>query len=462
MTSILFVLFFLSCWTTEAAGKTPQSKPPNILLVTVDTLRAEHLSCYGYAWQTSPHIDKLAAEGVRFENAYTVIPLTGPAHLSLFTSRYPQEHGARRNGEAIAADRPIAMLPQVLRANGYRNAAFVSAWPLVSHLTHLDRYFDTFDERLNRSHQLFSSSRWAEDVTPPAIEWLKSNSGREKPFFLWVHYFDPHAPYHYREHFARLKRIPDGKQVHAAGDAMRERIRNYDTEIAYMDWHFGKLLSTLDQLGLRDSTLVVLTADHGESLGEHGYVGHGRQLFEDITRIPLIVRLPGVIEAGLTIPTPVSILDIAPTLLGLTVRDSLEENNAPLNFSGRTLAPGLAAGKRLSDRAQYSVTYAGKKGYAPKWLSWLWMDNAEIPLLFGYLTGNRKLIYSPNDETLALYDIGRDPAEVHPQMIGEGSQEYVKESERLKTWLARTDTRTEQQELSARDVEVLKSLGYVQ
>jgi arylsulfatase A-like enzyme len=123
------------------------ARPPHVLLITVDTLRARHLSCYGYAWKTSPHIDRLASEGTRFERVYTTIPLTGPAHLSLFTGRFPQEHGAKRNGEAIPNDRTLPTLPQILRAHGYRNAAFISAWPLTARFTHLDDWFDHYDAK---------------------------------------------------------------------------------------------------------------------------------------------------------------------------------------------------------------------------------------------------------------------------------------------------------------------------
>ena len=136
-----------------------EAGPPNVLLVTVDTLRADHLSCYGYGWKTSPNIDKLAHEGTRFVRAYTPIPLTGPAHLSLFTSRYPQEHGAVRNGIASASKQPLVTLPQFLRANGYSAAGFISGWPLTGRLTKINEWFDHYDETLTRKYQLVISSR---------------------------------------------------------------------------------------------------------------------------------------------------------------------------------------------------------------------------------------------------------------------------------------------------------------
>jgi arylsulfatase A-like enzyme len=461
MRCLVVILAIAIDWPLGAAENSVPAHP-NVLLITVDTLRADHLSSYGYAWKTSPNIDKVARQGARFERAYTVIPLTGPAHFSLFTSRYPQEHGARRNGEAIPGDRTLLMLPQVLRANGYRSGAFISGWPLNGRLTHLNDSFDDFNEDLTRTYQLFNSSRWAEDVTPPAIEWLKNHAREDRPFFLWVHYFDPHSPYNYREHFADLKPNGAASPSGIEDESMRERVLNYDTEIAYMDWHLGQLLAAVEELGIRDSTLVVLTADHGESLGEHDYVGHGRHLYEDILRVPLIVRLPGQVKPGQVISTPVSILDIAPTILDLTIRETLEQKKAPLTFTGRSLASAIVKGERLSERRVYYLTFAGKKGFMPKWLSWLWIKEAELPLRFGFLERARKLIWSPEDGEAAWYDLRGDAAELRPQLLRDGGAPYAAETGRLKNWFARTNTPDNETQLSSRDIEVLKSLGYVQ
>lgn len=216
-------------------------------------------------------MDAVAAEGVRFERAYSPIPLTGPSHISLFSSRYPQEHGVRINGVPIPKDSKWLYLPQILQRFGYYNAAFVSAWPLTSHLTGVSHWFQVYDEEMNRRYQFLSSSRFAEDVTPRAVSWLKNQ--RVEPFFLWVHYFDPHAPYHLRKDFANPEANEKGAAIHNGASAkMKKRIRNYDSEIGYVDYHLGLLLRALDKTGLRDSTLLILTSDHGESLGEHDYL----------------------------------------------------------------------------------------------------------------------------------------------------------------------------------------------
>jgi arylsulfatase A-like enzyme len=447
---------------SAATAFAADGRRPNVLLVTVDTLRADHLSSYGYHLRTSPHIDTLARDGTRFERVYTTIPLTGPAHISLFTSRYPQETGVRRNGVAMPDDRQLVVLPQLLRANGYRAGAFVSGWPLTGRLTHINEWFDHYDEELTRTYQMFNSSRWAEDVTPRALEWLKQNGKADKPFFLWVHYFDPHSPYDFREHFhpttASAGAVPQPKLT----DEIRQRFRDYDSEIAYTDHHVGKLLQAIDGMGLRESTLVVLTADHGESLGEHDYVGHGRYLYENILRIPLIVRFPGKVPAGKVVKTPVSLVDIAPTITELTVRDVVDARKARLTFAGRSLAPAFAGDGRLTERPIYYVTFPGKKGFAPSWLSWMWVSNEELPLRFGRIDGTTKSIWSPQEQELLVFDVHRDPWELKPRRAAQSASTYRDRTGHLKTWFARTETRAEEQQLSRKDMEVLKTLGYVQ
>lgn len=455
------LLVFIVLCPVLGFGQAPPGHP-NVVLVTIDTLRADHLSCYGYSWKTSPYIDQLATEGTRFTRAYSVIPLTGPAHLSIFTSRYPHEHGARRNGLAISSDRPLAAFPQILRAHGYRTAGFVSAWPLTNRLTQIGAWFDHYDEELTRRYQLFNSSRWAEDVNPRAIDWLKRNAGGGKPFFLWLHYFDPHSPYEFREHFADLAKNGSAAPAKIADAAMRERVRNYDTEVAYTDWHLGKVLAAIDELKLRDSTLVIVTADHGESLGEHDYVGHGRHLYENIVHVPLIVRFPGKVKAGHTVDTPVSLLDIGPTVLDLALGNTLEKKRAPITFVGRSLAGAMAAQEKLVDRRIYNMTFPGKKGFAPRWLSWLWVSDRELPLRFSYVTGPNKLIWSPDEETLLEFNVLKDPRELHPKVLEASGQRYKSETSRLSSWFARTESQAAEKEISEQDMEVLKSLGYIQ
>jgi arylsulfatase A-like enzyme len=448
-----------SLWAAPAAD----APLPNVLLISIDTLRADHLSCYGYARRTSPYIDGLAREGTRFSRAYTVIPLTGPAHLSLFTSRYPQENGVRRNGVALPDNRAIVTLPQILRGHGYKTGAFGSSWPLLGRLTHLNRYFDTYDEHMNRTYQLFNSSRYAEDVTPRALTWLHKHANKKKPFFLWVHYFDPHEPYLFREGFDPSDVDKAHPYQPPKDDGMRERMHNYDSEIYYTDHSIGKLLAALDAMHIKDSTMVVLVADHGESLGQHGYVGHGRHVFEGIIHIPFIVRYPGHVKAGQVIDTPVSIIDVTPTIVDLTVKNvEVVKEKVPVVFSGRSLASSLEDGEKPTDRRIYYVTFPGKKGYAPQWLSWIWVQNEELPSHFGRIDDFSKMIWDPGNRKLDLYDLRSDPHELHARVLTASDSAYRADTAALGKWFRRTETRAVEQKLSPHDEEVLKSLGYVQ
>jgi arylsulfatase A-like enzyme len=450
----------LTSWGSPA--EPPDDNTPNILLITVDTLRADHVSSYGYHLKTTPAIDRLASEGARFENTYSAIPLTGPSHFSIFTGRYPQEHGARINGVAVPENSRWLALPQILRKFGYTNAAFISAWPLTSRLTGLNRWFNHYDEDLTRSYRVFTSIRFAEDVTPRVITWLRQNT--KKPFFVWVHYFDPHEPYHLRERFASPEKIaeaPAGIPQPTAG--MADRIRRYDSEIGYMDHYVGQLLQSVDELGLRDSTLVALTSDHGESLGEHGYVGHGRRLTQNTLRVPLIFRYPGKIEAGQVIRENVTLLDLTPTLLDFTVADRIRQDQVPISFAGMSLAPAIVTGEKLPERPIRYVTFSGKKAFAPRWLSWMWVPKeTRLPLRLGETEGTRKMVWEPRVEQLSVYDLTEDEFELNPDVYARNDRAYKRETPQIERWFDSTNLEDGESTLSERDSEILKSLGYVQ
>lgn len=456
------VVVILSLLGTAAYGQ-GQGKPlPNVLLITVDTLRADHVSSYGYHLRTTPNIDKLAADGVRFDKAYTSIPLTGPSHFSILTSRYAQEHGARINGRATRKDGKLLFLPQVLRRNGYRTAAFVSAWPLTSRLTGLNEFFDHYDEDLSRKYQMLNSRRFAEDVTPRAIQWIKNN--QKSRFFVWVHYFDPHSPYQDRKEYEHLKQIgsaPRYPGLNMRDAATRDRIRQYDAEVAYADHYIGKLLAAVDAMGLRDDTLVVLAADHGESLGEHGYIGHGRHLYEDIIHVPLIYRFPGAISKGKVVREKVSLIDVMPTVVDLTIKRHRPDAKLPVELGGHSMAAALGNGKIEDETIRY-LTYGGKKGFFPRWVSFLWTDLDARPLQIGRTTGSRKVIWALHDDNLEVFDLQRDPNELKPARPKDGSQQYELETARLDHWYKATESEAGENRMTEHDVEVLKSLGYLQ
>lgn len=443
------------------AQETQTAKPPNVLFITIDTLRADHLSSWGYHLETSPNIDKLAAEGVRYAAAYTVTSRTAPSHFSMFTGRYPQEHGAKLNGFAVPQDSKFLFLPQVLRNHGYKNGAFVSAWPLTKRLTKIDRFFDVYDEDLSRSYQAINSMRWAEDVTPRAIDWIRKN--KQGPFFAWVHYFDPHSPYDFRpEHEAKKPTGQPDRTKERGQDAVPADLKAYNSEILYTDHWVGKLIEALDAEGLGQNTLVVLLSDHGESIGERGYQGHSHRLYESVVHIPLIFRMPGTIAAGKTVETRVSTLDLMPTILDLTVKAVKPGAEIPSDFAGRSLAASLKEDGTVPDRTVRYVAFGGQKWMAPGWLAKLWLRDLDFPLIVGYRSGDKKVIWTPEKEEMEIFNLGRDPFEAHASTPGDDAKPYEDESEQLTKWFKATHLTQGENRMDAKDEEALKSLGYIQ
>lgn len=438
------------------------SERPHVLLISVDTLRADRLSSYGYHLRTTPNMDRLAEEGVRFERAYCAIPMTGPSHFSMFTGRYPQEHGARINGVSLPGDSKWLTVPQILRRFGYSSGAFVSAWPLIGRLTRLDRDFDDYDEELGRTYQVFHSMRWAEDVTRPALQWLDKHQN-DRNFFLWVHYFDPHEPYNLREEFANPEQISETPSAFASySNEVLGRMRRYDSEVGYADHHIGRLLARLDRLGLSDNTLVVLVSDHGEGLGEQGFVGHGRWLYESTVRVPWIMRLPGRIPAGTVVEENVSTLDLAPTLLDLAVPAFREEKQVVTSHAGKSQVTAILKDAAQDSRQIRFVSFEGKKGFAPSWISWVWKPNSSgLPFRIGRLNGVNKAIWTPGERQFEFFDLATDPLEQNVNLLNNEDRRYKFESGAFERWFESTNLAESETRLTKRDIEVLESLGYI-
>ena len=295
------LLALLSCAGApgDQASSQPIDAPSNVLLLTLDTTRADHIGSYGHPYIQTPNIDRLATEGVRYDSAFTVVPITLPSHLSMMSGRYPSWHGVRENG-GFYVPQEMTTLAEILSAAGYDTAAFVGAFPLDSQ-SGLDQGFDLYDDnypsrqdehpRLRR----FYDERPAKDVVLAANAWLDDRG--QAPFFLWAHFFDPHQPF--TPPSPHRERYPDSA---------------YAAEIASVDEAIGSLLGKLDAIGELDNTLVVLTADHGEGLGEHGEATHALLLYSSTLRVPLIVRDPKG-PSGETVTAPVATLDIFSTVL---------------------------------------------------------------------------------------------------------------------------------------------------
>jgi len=302
------LLLALAAGGSPAGGAEPR-RFPHVLLVTVDTLRADRLSGYGYGRPTTPRLDRLLQQGARFAAARTVEPLTSPALTSLLTALEPHQHGATRNG--LPMRRGLASFPKTLARRGYRTAAFLGNWTLKDRLSGLGEHFQRYEVIVSRKRWfgVFAGEATAHDLTGGALAWLEGQLAAEphRPVLLWVHYVEPHAPYRLQEAYAARLGIAGGQP---------SRADRYDTEIAFVDAEIGRLLDGVEALAGGASTLTVFAADHGESLGEHGDWGHGRHLYEPAVRIPMGIAWPGRI-APRTVEAPALNLDVAPTVLGL-------------------------------------------------------------------------------------------------------------------------------------------------
>jgi len=388
---------------------------PNILLITIDTLRADRLSCYAAGHAPTPAIDALAARGVRFEWAFAHNPTTLPSHANILSGMTPLFHGVSENAKSrFPPDCPT--MAGGLKAVGYATGAFIGAFPLDSRFG-LDRDFDVYDDtfagRMSPGGPL--RERRASEVIKAATDWLAGRTGK---WFCWVHLWDPHAPYAPPEPFAT-----------------RYREDPYSGEVAYVDSQIGSLLGEIERLRPGARTLVVLTADHGEALGEHGELTHGYFAYNSTLHVPLIIAGPGI--APRRVAASVGHIDILPTvcdLLGLKPRPSLQ---------GRSLA-GLMKTGRAEDRALYfeSLEPFFDKGCAP---------------LRGFIRGRLKFMDSPVPE---VYDLDPDPGESKNLAPARDLVPLRKDLERMKTALSSPRAGSGVRVADVQTLERLRSLGY--
>jgi choline-sulfatase len=346
------VLFF--------ALRSARRAPPNILLITLDTTRADHLGAYGYKLARTPRLDRLARDGVLFERAIAAAPITLPAHVSLLTGTYPFAHGVRNNGNFSLSD-AIPTLATALHDRGYRTAAFVSAFVLDRRYG-LARGFDVYDDRMQLERQ-------GDRTASAAIGWLKTLRPA-RPFFLWLHLYDPHDPY-----------TPPARFNDAFAD------RPYDGEIAFDDEVIASVLRELDQIA-PDSTIVAVVGDHGESLGEHGEATHGIFVYESTLHVPMILSWPGHVPAARRVAAPVRGIDLAPTLLDLA-------GAPPLSGAQGTSLVTLVDGHAAKTSVVYSESY-----FPLLYMNWAPLRSIQDE--------KWKFIDAPSPE---LYDLAADAAE---------------------------------------------------
>ncbi len=394
---------------------------PNLVVITVDTTRADRLGCYGYDGVYTPNIDALAEEGVLFEEAFSVQPVTLPSHSSIFTGLYPYHHGVRDNNIYKLSDKNLT-LAEVLRERGYLTTAFLASY-ILSGRFGLSQGFQYYNDSFVKPKQKgrLPVDRRASEVSFLAGEWFDvvKDELKEKPFFLWLHYYDPHADY-------------DPPHPYKGAYANK-----YDGEIAYMDDWIGYFFDQLKKRGMWDNTIVVLAGDHGESHGEYGENTHGIFMYRATTHVPMIIRYPEALPGGARIKERVSIVDIMPTildLLNIKVKEKMD---------GRSLVPVVEKKKTEPERPIYS------EAFIPKSFNW-----SELK---GIRQGGWLFIEAPKPE---LYQVGQDGKAVE-NVIEKNKDISDMLRTRLMVMLSDADeTKVEHVAVDDEMVEKLQALGY--
>jgi choline-sulfatase len=434
----------------------PRQPLPNVLLVTIDTLRADHCSAYGYGRPTTPTLERLARRGVLFETAYAPIATTTPSHATMLTGRLPREHGLIRNGQALPTGQPT--LTDILRLAGYRTAAFVSSFAL-DHRFGLARGFETYDDDFGpaapprsepwEGHRLDGAfDRTADRTCRRALGWLGVQGylgppvpGRP-PFFLWVHFFDPHDPYSPPPAHERLF-PPPGPQP----SELDRQIARYDGEIHFADSELGRLLDELDRVGLLAQTMTIVAGDHGEGLMQHGHMGHGLMIYEEAVRVPLLVLWPRAVRGPRRVAGPVQLLDLTPTVLDLLGKPLRTDGH------GRSLA-GILRGQESPD-PQRDV-FLQRRQYLTETVGSVHVKGEKIAVR----EGRWKYIEAPEEGTYELYDLDADPHELRNLYQPSVSQASLLAG-KLQAW--RQSVRPPPLlSVSDEDARRLRSLGYVQ
>jgi len=422
----VFVVLPVAGQPTAHAADASQKTAWNAVLITIDTLRADHVGCYGDKQIKTPNIDALAAEGTRFDRAFAVVPVTLPSHTTMLTGTYPMLSGMHDfSVNKLSANQPT--LASVLKGAGYATGAVVASAVLDSRFglnQGFDFYYDHFDfSRLDETN-LDEMERPGNQVADLTLDWLGNNW--QKKFFLWMHLYDPHFPY----------TPPEPYRTEYAG-------RLYDGEIAFADAQVGRLVRFLKDKGIYQNTLIVLAGDHGEGLGEHGEKTHGFFIYNSTMHVPLIIRVPNA-KGGQTAEGMVSLVDLMPTVLAAVGVD------VPAQVQGKSLLASVGGGEAQAfehDRSVYGETFLPRLHF-----NWSELRGAE----------NTKyhFIDAPKPE---LYDVGKDPAELHNLFT---DKKAVSEEMRAKlvAMIREYSAGKELAEKASLDpalAERLKSLGYV-
>jgi arylsulfatase A-like enzyme len=427
----------------------PAPEPPrNLIVITFDTLRAGHVGAYGYDRNTTPNLDAFASESVLFETAYSQAASTVPALSSLMTSRYPHQTGVLETYKYAVPDDEIT-LAERMKENGFDTAAILGIGVLMP-TRRMDQGFDHYSYTLYTNKQYWKT---AAEITDEAVEWL--GESRERPFFLWLHYFEPHQPYDVVpvESRVRFLDVPSSHPMleGVKPDSMqhtriRHKIDAYDGALSHADSEFGRLMSEIRKLGLLDDSMIVVSADHGETLGEHGQHGHVFGLWEQVIRIPLVIRLPNVRPAR--VAGRVQHVDVVPTVvreMGLSTED------AP-PFEGQALPLSRSDDRRFWVREKLEA----RDSFAETW----YRNHRAASLV----TERWKFILDqPHDGTEVktwLFDLDADPLELM-NLVGEEAAVAEALERRLRDWMNEDFHTPDVIGKKGGELEMLKALGYV-
>lgn len=445
-------LVALACLVVACGSDAPPILP-NVVLVSLDTVRADHTSLLGYPRPTTPRLSALAREGLSYPEAYAMTSTTAPSHATLFTGRYAPAHGVVRNGIPLAEGETT--LAEHLAARGYQTAGFVSSFVLAKRFG-LAQGFGVWDDRFDPATSSMKLDFWeghvikqgfdrsGEATNAAALAWL-ADRDRNAPFFLFVHYFDAHEPY----------TPSDAERAGLAGPApvgpLAEAIDRYDAEIRTVDRALGRLLDAIDSEGLRDHTWVIVTSDHGQGLADHDDPFHSVNLYEEAVRSVMVVRGPGVTRPGRVERGPVEQSDLLPTVLDLLAAGS----QRALLLPGRSLRGSLEQARPL-DPARPVFLY--RQWYPRRMFV---RDTTVDGEQFGVRVGTWKYIEGRAEERRELYDLSRDPGERENRFAEEPARAAAL-ADRLRGFRLAHPRPGSAPAVSPEDRERLRALGYVE
>jgi arylsulfatase A-like enzyme len=453
ISKVLWIVFFsYLVFSINCGGeKSPIDQKMNVLLITLDTLRADHLGCYGYAKNTSPTLDTLAASSIVFEQAIAQSAITPVSHASIMTGLNPYNHNLRSLHGGVSYELPESRLTlaEIMQANGYATGGFVSAFPVTIHYG-LHQGFETWDEEFQKKDEIKvlsetgvvntgTAQRTCKITTEKAIDWLRNHA--EKPFFAWIHFFDVHDP---------ILLPPDEylKRFYPASRDKPDILRSvYDAEIAFMDDQINLIQKELENLNIKENTIVAILSDHGEGLGDHDWWGHSI-LYQEQIRLVFLLSVPGK-KQGILVPSQVRSIDLVPTLIELLGLDIPTETG----FDGKSLLE-VIDNPDAPARIAYSESINDLTAY--------YDSQMQNESLYAISDGQWKLILhreKSKDKGIELYDLQSDPRE-----LTDLSKKHPEINARLRNRLDQMQSIVQdppRPKMDEKTKERLKSLGYI-